>query len=135
MKEQQLFDHLKTEILPDLVSAENPYSKWDCTSDLFNLYIELKCRRTHYDTLLIEKKKWDALQAQAAEKGCRPIYINSTPRGIFVFALLEMPEPVWEERMMPATTDFSNNRKIKKVCGFLNVSDAKRTYPLPQHVN
>ncbi len=131
MREQQLFDHLKAEILPDLQTAENPYSRWDCRSDVFSLYIELKCRRTHYDTLLVEKKKWDALHTRANEEQYRPIYINSTPAGIYVFALQETPEPTWVERLMPVTTDFANNRKISKTCGFLDVANAKRVYPLP----
>ena len=44
----------------DLIRPEDPYSVWDCYSESRNIYMELKCRRTHYDKLLIEKKQQEA---------------------------------------------------------------------------
>jgi hypothetical protein len=87
------------------------------------LHLELKCRRSHYDTLLIEKKKFDAIIAASKQLEFSPCYINSTPQGIFGFNLSEI-EPTWQTELMPATTDFTNNDKIEKVVGFLSVADS-----------
>lgn len=84
--------------------------------------IELKCRNKHYDELLIEKDKYDALLKRSEEFGTTPIYINSTPDGIFVFNLGKLPEPKWEDKGgMPTTSHFSDRRKIVKTVGFLPV--------------
>jgi hypothetical protein len=49
-------------------------------------------------TLVIEKIKYDALVARASMFGTVPVYINSTPVGVWSFRLTELPEPTWEER-------------------------------------
>ncbi len=129
MKEKVLFEHLKENVLPDLERAEDEFSRWDCLSERHEMFIELKCRTAHYRTLLVEKKKWEALQEQAERLGFRPIYINSTPRGIYVFCLDEIPTPEWETRIMPASTQFERKDPIiKKTVGFINIADAKRVY-------
>lgn len=82
--------------------------------------IELKCRNKHYDELLIEKDKYDALIKRSKEFGTTPMYINSTPNGIFVFNLGKVPEPQWEDKGgLPTTSHFSDRRKIVKTVGFL----------------
>ena len=100
-------------------------SKYDCYSLSYNADIELKCRNVHYDDLVIEKIKYDALIARAAMFGTRPIYINSTPLGVWSFRLDELSEPAWEERRMPKTTYFANNNMIVKVVGYYNISLGK----------
>lgn len=82
--------------------------------------IELKCRNKHYDELLIEKDKYDALIQRSKEFGTTPMYINSTPEGIYVFNLKKIPEPQWEEKGgLPTTSHFTDRRKIVKTVGFL----------------
>ena len=58
--EKELFDWLKLKI-SDLQQSEDKFSFWDCYSEKLKCRIELKCRRKHYNTLLIEKKKYDAM--------------------------------------------------------------------------
>ena len=122
MIEAELYEILKTRI-PDLTLSDEPYSRYDCYSLSKRLDIELKCRRKHYDTLLLEKDKYDALLARAARHDTRPYYINSTPKGIYVFKLKEI-NPKWEKKYLPKTTDFSNTNKIDKVVTFLHIKDA-----------
>lgn len=122
LTEQTLFEYIKKNYIPDLKKSDSKYSKTDCFSDEFNLDIELKCRRTHYKTLLIERKKYDALMVRAAEFQTRPVYINSTPKGIWGFYLLNI-DLNWETKMLPQTTDFGNNAKILKEIAYLNVFD------------
>jgi len=119
VKEQELFDYLKFKHFPDLEKSEGAFDSFDCTTDDKNLYIELKCRHMHYPELLIEEMKYRRLVNQAGSR--TPYYINSTPQGIWAFDLSRVPEPSWSERRMPATTEFSDTRKIMKLVGFLHL--------------
>lgn len=127
MSEQELFDYLKKNHIPDLTMSDEPMSHWDCYSAKYKYDIELKCRRTHYDDLLIEKMKYDNLISRATKYRTTPIYINSTPIGIYVFNLSEM-QIDWQIKKMPATTDFTRKEKVDKVVGFLNLTKAKKIY-------
>lgn len=99
-------------------------SRWDCYSPESKHRIELKCRGAHYDTLLIEKKKYDAMINKADENLDIPIYINSTPKGVYKFNLY-LVDPKWEIQYHNKTTHFSNNNKIKKEVAMLPVIDAE----------
>jgi hypothetical protein len=124
MKEQDLFDYLKSSLYPDLEKAPGIYDAFDCISLSASHYIELKCRYTHYDTLLIEEMKYRKLITQAAERDLIPFYINSTPKGVFSFDLMDVPEPEWVSHWMPATTEFSRSQKISKLVGYLAIEEA-----------
>ena len=124
MKEQDLFDYLKSSLYPDLEKAPGIYDAFDCISLSASHYIELKCRYTHYDTLLIEEMKYRKLITQAAERDLIPFYINSTPKGVFSFDLMDVPEPEWVSHWMPATTEFSRSQKISKLVGYLAIDEA-----------
>ena len=126
MNEDDLFSYLKNFLYPDLVRSEGIYDAYDCVSKQAGHYIELKCRATHYDTLLIEEMKYRKLITQAAERDLIPFYINSTPEGLFSFDLMDIPEPVWFTQQMPATTEFENDNKIDKLVGYLPVEEAVR---------
>jgi hypothetical protein len=119
MREQELFDYLKFKHFPDLEKSDGVFDSFDCTTNDKNLYIELKCRHTHYPELLIEEMKYRRLINQAGARV--PYYINSTPQGVWGFDLSRVPEPAWSERRMPATTEFSDTRKIMKLVGFLHL--------------
>ena len=123
MREQNLFEYLKTTHFPDLVRSKNVFDHFDCTTETKNLYIELKCRHTHYPDLLIEEIKYRRLLAQAGSM--LPYYINSTPEGIYAFDLSSTPEPEWSERWMPRTTEFVDTRKKMKLVGFLKLEHAQ----------
>jgi len=124
MKEEELFNHLQQSLYPDLVKSPGIYDSYDCTSAKAGHYIELKCRQTHYETLLIEEMKYRKLITQAAERDLIPFYISSTPLGIYSFDLMDVPEPVWIIQKMPATTQFDNSMKVDKLVGYLPVEEA-----------
>jgi hypothetical protein len=124
MKEQELFDYLKVNLYPDLTKSEGIYDAFDCISKQAGHYIELKCRNTHYPTLLIEEMKYRKLITQAAERDLIPFYINSTPVGVFSFDLMDVPEPEWLSHWMPATTEFSRSNKVSKLVGYLPIEEA-----------
>ena len=121
--EEQLFDWLKEFVYFDLVKAKNQMSRWDCYSPKFRHRIELKCRRKHYDSLLIEKSKYDAMIFEAGKHLDIPMYINSTPKGIYSFDLLEI-EPEWIFKSLRATTQFANNKNVLKKIAFLDIDNA-----------
>ena len=124
MNEELLFAFLREGLYPDLVKSEGIFDAYDCISKQAGHYIELKCRATHYDTLLIEEMKYRKLITQAAERDLIPFYINSTPLGVFSFDLMDVPEPEWLSHWMPATTEFSRSNKVSKLVGYLPIEEA-----------
>ena len=124
-EEKDLFNFLKN-YLPDLTKSSKKFSKWDCYSPKARYRIELKCRRTHYDELVIEKAKYDALIANSQPYQDTPIYICSTPKGIWVFHLDKIPTPKWFLKSMPATTDFDRSEYINKEVGMIPLIQGKQ---------
>jgi hypothetical protein len=125
-KEADLFDWLKENVYLDLVKAKNQMSRWDCYSPTTGHRIELKCRKKHYDTLLLEKKKYDAMVLEANKHLDTPVYINSTPEGIYSFNLYFIKKD-WETNFLnPATTQFANTNRIAKEVTYLKTTDGKK---------
>jgi hypothetical protein len=124
MIEAELFEYLQENLYPDLVKSEGIYDSFDCISQQAGHYIELKCRHTHYPTLLIEEMKYRKLITQSAERDLIPFYINSTPLGIYSFDLMDIPEPEWVIHWMPATSEFDNRNEIEKLVGYLDIEEA-----------
>jgi hypothetical protein len=118
MNEEILFNLIKS-VIPDLQKTDQ-FSYRDGYSPKYDLTIELKCRHKHYNTLLIEKIKWDKLI-----KCNKVYYINSTPIGIFLFDLHKVKEPEFYSREMPHTTEFEDTKKIPKLVGMLFIEDAE----------
>lgn len=118
--EQQLFDFIKDNFIKDLHPSEYSTSRYDCFSERYQMDIELKCRRKHYEGLIIEKGKYDALMNRCKTYGTTPVYINSTPEGVWGF-YLEQFDLVWEHRDLPKQTDFSRREKISKEISYLPV--------------
>ena len=126
MQESDLFDLLKNGFISDLKKSEDQFSRWDCVSHKFQYRIELKCRKTHYDTLMLERDKYFALILSYVETGYKPLYINSTPKGVYVFDLSEL-NPEWTtDTRMPKTTDFENNNRVEKTYTMLEIKNAKK---------
>lgn len=129
LTEEALFELLQKRIVSDLKKVEDEFSNYDCISDENYAYIELKCRRTHYDELLIEKYKYDRLVEQAMDRNYNPIYINSTPKGVWAFNFNYVKEPQWKVKSnLPTTTDFENNDKTDKIVGFVNIEEGVRLW-------
>ena len=98
-------------------------SRWDCYSPKTYHRIELKCRTVHYDTLLLEKKKYDAMIQKCDDNLDIPMYINSTPKGVYQFNLY-LVTLKWETQYHNKTTEFSNNNKISKEIAMIDVNEA-----------
>ena len=74
--EKQLFSFIQERFILDLQPTVSKTSRYDCFSESFKMDIELKCRRKHYDDLLIEKKKYDSLMERSAKHNTIPVYIK-----------------------------------------------------------
>ena len=117
MEEQKLFNLIKSNLIPDLVSTDE-FNPIDATSEKFNIVLELKCRNYHYITFLIERKKYNKL---INNPKCR--YIVSTPNGIFSFNLKKIKEPVWQNKWLPASNKKLNY--VEKEIGYIHINEAK----------
>lgn len=123
MKEIDMFNHLK-KMYPDLEKSPNDTDGYDCKSEDAKLYIELKARRTHYPTLLLEEKKYNFLITTAQALGMTPQYINWTPEGMWVFNLdANASSYNWEDQWLPKTTDFGSSQKVTKKVTFLDIAN------------
>ena len=120
LRENDLFIWIKDNYIEDLEQCKMQSSRYDCFSSKYKLDIELKCRRSHYDDLIIEKKKYDALMKRARDFNTIPVYVNSTPVGIWAFYLSDI-RIIWSFKHLPKQTDFSDNRFIQKEIGYLNI--------------
>lgn len=117
LREEQLIELLKNKLFPDIIKIEFQFDSFDCITS--NYYIELKCRTEHYPTMFIEKIKYDKLIQQI-----NSIYITSTPKGIYLFELNKIMEPVWYPKMLPQTSFFNQKNYIEKLVGELPISKA-----------
>ena len=122
MTEASLFDYIKATYLEDLEKSKDEYEYIDATSKGYRLKIELKCRHTHYDELIIEKDKYEALIATANHLGYTPFYINSTPNGIYAFNLRKITV-TWTTKRLPAKT-FWDGSEIDKEIALLHIDKA-----------
>jgi hypothetical protein len=117
LTEKELFILLKNNFYPDLTKFEDNFSRLDCYTS--KNYIELKCRREHYNTQLIEKEKYLALKEKQ-----NSLYITSTPKGVYIFDIYEIEEPIWRIKYLPASTEFRNKNYIEKEIGELPITKA-----------
>lgn len=126
MNEKELFLKLKEYYLPDLQKSAGTYDSYDCFSLQQKCFIELKCRNSHYENLMIEQVKYARVKYEALERGWSPLYICSTPQGVWAFNLTQF-EPEWKDQTnLPTTTEFDNKTKRTKSVGFLPISKGNK---------
>jgi len=122
MTEQSLFDYIKATYLEDLEKSEHTYEYIDATSNGYRITIEIKCRHTHYDELILEKDKYESLMGRAQELGFTPFYINSTPEGIYAFNLRKI-KVSWKTKRLPSNT-LENGPVVDKEVALLHINEA-----------
>lgn len=122
MNEAALFDYIKSTYLEDLQKSTDEYEYVDATSTGYRLTLELKCRSSHYDELILEKDKYESLINRANALGFTPFYINSTPQGIYAFNLRKIAV-TWTTKRLPAST-FDKGPEINKEIALLHIDKA-----------
>ena len=121
--EQELFNYIKGWYLSDLEKSADQFDNHDCTSTIYRLHIELKCRHTHYDELILERDKYEALIQEAERLGFTPFYVNATPKGIYAFNL-KKTKVTWTVKKLPAKTKFDSEGQVDKTVALLPISEA-----------
>jgi len=127
MIESELRDIANKRLNRELIATKDVWCTFDAHCD--DYVVELKCRRTHYPTQLIEYKKFKANSNLADESGKEFLYIISTPSGEYVFNVSKLAADGydfgWEDRRMPSKTDFDSPlRMVNKKVGYIDVMDA-----------
>ncbi len=122
MRESELLTLLNDKMGLDLESTkEDKYCSYDAYDDKYT--VELKCRRKHYSTQLIEELKLKHLH-----KGKELLYVVSTPEGVYAFNVSKLLEADydfgWHTRKLPATTDFGRTEWIDKKVGYIDVNQS-----------
>jgi hypothetical protein len=126
MNESVLFNYLKENYFPDLERSTGRYDKWDCYSPSTKTRIELKCRKKHYPNLILEKIKYVDMVKRYVEEDEKPVYINSTPNGIYAFDLRNI-KPNWiTDKRLPHETNFERITPIEKTYTLLNIEEGKK---------
>lgn len=118
-KEKQLFNFLKKHFIKDLEETKE-MERFDCFSNIYKLNIELKCRQKHYNDLILEKKKLDGIIERSNKLSMLPVYINSTPLGIWAFYLTNRNYE-WKTKVLPKTTEW-NRDTVEKQITYLNIN-------------
>jgi hypothetical protein len=121
-REVELFEFLKNKI-PDLESG-TATERFDAVSMNQRAIFELKCRRTHYDDLMIEQSKWAKMVEIGLLRGFRAFYVSSTPLGIYCWELDALKPPKWQMKALPNRTDFPGSQTTTRPVGFLHIDSA-----------
>ena len=107
-------------------TAKDTYCRYDAHNN--NYIIEFKSRRKHYDTQLIEYAKFDCNMEIANKENKEFLYMVETPEGVYTFNVSKLSNEGydfgWEDRRMPAKTDFSGSHRKDKKVGYIAVKDA-----------
>ncbi len=83
MTQQELLAELNKEFSLELEGTDDDkFCRWDATSPKY--LAELKCRRAHYNTQMIEYDKLDCVKAEADKTDKEFLYCVSTPEGMYV---------------------------------------------------
>lgn len=125
MREPDLFYAFKSNYLPNLKVAVGSYSVFDAIDHTAKVVVEFKCLRKHYNDVLLEWPKYANLLNRAADKGYKPIFICSTPRGVWAWDLTYLTLN-WITKDLPATTEREDKRIVKKQVAFVSVLDGSK---------
>tara|TARA_R110000787_G_scaffold108111_1_gene216390 strand:- start:433 stop:828 length:396 start_codon:yes stop_codon:yes gene_type:complete len=122
VNESELFYKFKANYLPQLKVAIDTYSPFDAICHEAKVVVEFKCRRSHYSDMLIEWPKYETLLNRAADRGYKPIYVCSTPLGVWAWDLTYL-QLKWIKKALPKQTDFSNNNTVIKQVAYISLED------------
>ena len=89
----------------------------------FDCVIEMKFRKTYYETKMLEKDKYDALMK--LDKDVIKIYFVNDPKGNYMYYLNTLEMPKTEKKYCPDTTMWTKKRVTKEVY-LLKENDAVR---------
>ena len=107
----------------ELTHTGENYESWDAsgrTNKGHECVIEMKFRKTYYETKMLEKYKYDKL----IDTGKVALYFVNDPKGNYLFWLNELTDLEIKEMYCPDTTLWTKKR-LKKPCYLLKEEDAR----------
>ncbi|MCS5549901.1 MAG: hypothetical protein NZ811_00085 [Gammaproteobacteria bacterium] len=128
MIEKELLEVLNDKFDLELESTcDDEFCRYDAHNDKY--MAELKCRRAHYDTQLIEYDKLDFIKNAADSLAKDFLYCVSTPNGVYVFNVSSLCRDEynfkWENKYLPATSDFGKSYHKTKKVGYIDINDSE----------
>lgn len=121
MNEQELLELVNKTHLWDLEKTANTFCRWDAEN--VDYVVELKARRAHYSTQIIEYSKFDSIVDAAVSSEREALYIASTPELVLCFNLTELCTEGynfnWENKRLPKQTDFGTGMWVDKKVGYI----------------
>ena len=114
INEEELLQHLK-KLVKDLIKT-GKFDRTDAYSESLNLYVEMKSRKKHYTTLLLQKDKYDYMITKRNSR-----YVCSTPQGVYSINPKKLKNIQWEEKLLPKTTEFGKRELIPKLVTFIPI--------------
>ena len=123
--EREILGKLNNFFLSDLLEeSEYEYNRYDAENNHY--IVEIKHRTNHYKNTMIEFDKFSYNLLYAEMNNKKFIYAVQMIDKIYVFnitsLMLKDYSFNWEWRVMPKQTEHSDKRLIKKLVGYINIS-------------
>ena len=128
--EKDILDSVNKEFNIDLKWDDYEYNRFDAEDK--NYIVEIKDRHKYYDNTMIEfdKYSYNIKYAEFAKKSF--IYVVRVSGTIYIFNLTKKEVTFgWEWKLIEATTNFERREKIKKLVGYINLSDCTKKLASP----
>jgi hypothetical protein len=126
---QQVFSKVKGTQIDYIITPPNSKTVYDAilTIDGKSYLYEAKCRSTHYDTLMLEQKKYNNLMdLYKKDRYDGVFYLCSTPNGIYQINISKLNNINWIEEEHWKTNVDRSQGKIKKTLTYLDISLFKK---------
>ena len=120
MEEKQLFDLIKSNLIPDLIKFHERFNPIDCYTKRYNTWIELKCRQDFYTDLMIEKHKYDILNQYEHARYINSVNLNGNIK-VISFDIKKLPEPISSIKMLPNASNELYRELVPTVVGYYNI--------------
>ena len=123
--EREILGKLNNFFLSDLLEeSEYEYNRYDAENNHY--IVEIKHRTNHYKNTMIEFDKFSYNLLYAEMNNKKFIYAVQMIDKIYVFNITSLMSKGyffnWEWRVMPKQTEHSDKRLIKKLVGYINIS-------------
>lgn len=96
-------------IISDLEKTGD-WATTDAYSNKLNLVLEMKCRKDHWEDILLEHHKYNEL---LLSKFNNKRYVVSTPKGVYSWDITKLENLEWKMKWLP-----KNSKKIKSEYGW-----------------
>ena len=123
--EKDILDLVNKEFGINLKWNDYEFNRFDAEDK--NYIVEIKDRNKYYDNTMIEfdKYSFNIKYAELAKK--KFIYVVRVDGNIYIFNLSKNDTTFgWEWKLIEATTNFKNRKKIKKLVGYIRLEDCTK---------